>query len=632
MPVSGASVTVPSDTTTAPGLAAVEAKTTWETSTDAAARDRLKGLDIWQRREAVLREAFAKVYRDPDAALSHVRDLIEARAQPRALAATLMSSPERLGEQDLQAPRRPMLSLAPLKRSERREALSQAATLTRSLGELWRRELPLAVAAEMRHRDAAAVPIPELSERSARRLAELGAAVRGGGDAVWFQAARLAAADAAVAAEVRALDTALTARFGWRAFGPRQDEETQRRIEARTTVGDRIRIGAQAVSTEVEMDGTIRGSRDRTLLESLTLEETWQVARRLAGHIHMAERYAARPGAAEDKILDAAAAAQDTALDAAAADAARRDRREGAAAAPAAGSDPGPLFRPVTTFDRTVDQLGRDTAEADPQFQRAMRQFSEAAAKVWRDPTAAHDRALAIVREGQGGQAVDRALQVDPEALGPLRGGAGVRDRLGAGAAERRAALFDLPDAQKALHQAADRYANAFGQMIDQEAARRSRMAQEVLRPSDALTAELRTMEKLRGQDYWAFMAHAKGLEPEKVDELKRLGAALTARFGEPALRPGADVGLAAGQVQEVGRERLARLHELLVTAIDTVKVIEGSRTKAEEALAARAARETMLRAESAEARAERQAREAEAARVRELGLQAEEGGPKVGL
>ncbi len=136
-------------------------------------------------------------------------------------------------------------------------------------------------------------------------------------------------------------------------------------------------------------------------------------------------------------------------------------------------------------------------------------------------------------------------------------------------------------------------------------------------------------MEKLRGQDYGAFMAHAKGLAADKVDELKRLGAALTARFGETALRPGADPAIAAGLVQDVGRERLVRLHQLLVTAIDTISVVGGGRSKAEEALAARAAREAMLRNQMPEARAERQARATE--RAREAKLQPEEKGPKVG-
>jgi Ti-type conjugative transfer relaxase TraA len=621
----------PSAEAAAPGPTALQPKTAWDTSTEQAARDRVKAMDTWQRREALLGEALAKVYRNPDAALRRIRDLIEGGARPRALAESLISSPVRLGDGNLLvAPQRPMLSLAPLKRSERREALTQAATLTRSLGELWRRELPLATAAEARHREAAAVPIPELSERSARRLAELGAAVRGGGDGVWFQAARMAAADTAVAAEVRALDAALTARFGWRAFGPRQDEETRRRIEARSTAGDRIRIGAQAVSTEVDMDGTIRGGRDRTLLESLTLEETWQIARRLAVHIHFAERDGARLGAVEDKVLDAAAAAQDKALDAAAAVASREGRRQEPPATAAA--ELGPLFRAVTQFDRTADQLGREAAEADPHFQRVMRQFADVAVKVWRDPAAARDSALAIVRAGGGGQAIDRALQANPEALGGLRGGTSLRDRLGAGAAERRAALFDLAEAQKTLHQAADRYAGTLGQAVDQEAARRSQMAREVFRPSDGLTSELRTMEKLRGQDYAAFKAHAKGLDPETVDELKRLGAALTARFGETALLPGADPAIAAGLVQEVGRERVVRLHELLVTAIDTISVVEGGRSKAEEALAARAAREAMLRDGAREARAERQARAVQSARAGETRLEAEEKGPKLGL
>ncbi|MGL4967403.1 MAG: Ti-type conjugative transfer relaxase TraA [Inquilinus sp.] len=623
----------------AAGPAAIEGKHAWETTIEQAARERVRGRDAWQHREAALSDALATVYRDPGAALEHIRGLIEGGASPRALAASLMSSPERLGEQDLQAaPPRPKLSVKPMKRSERREALSQAATLTRSLGELWRRELPVATTAETRNREAAAVAIPELSERAARRLAELGAAVRGGGDAVWFQAARSAAADAAVAAEVRALDAALTARFGWRAFGPRQDEETERRIDARTKVGDRIRIGAQAVSTEVAMDGTIRGGRDRTLLESLTLEETWQMGRRLAGHMHFAERQEARLGAIEDKMLDAAAGAQDKALDAAAVVASREKRRQDGTQAPGlaggepSAADPGPLFRAVTRFERPVDLLAGEAAEADPQFQRAMRQFAEAAAKVWRDPVAASQAALSMVRGGEGAQAVERALQADPEVLGTLRGGTRLRDRLGSGAAERRAALFDLAEAQKVLQQAADRYASKLSQVVDQESGRRAQMGREVFRPSDALTAELRAMERLRGQDYEAFLARAKGLEPDKVDELKRLGAALTGRFGEKALRPGADVAQAAGLVQEVGRERLARLHELLVTAIDATKVVEGGRSKAEEALAARAAREAMLRAETPDARAERQVREAETTRVGEAKAQATEKGPKLGL
>ncbi len=72
---------------------ALQAKTAWDRSTEQAARDRVKAMETWQRREALLGEALAKVYRDPDAALQRVRDLIEGGARPRALAESLISSP-----------------------------------------------------------------------------------------------------------------------------------------------------------------------------------------------------------------------------------------------------------------------------------------------------------------------------------------------------------------------------------------------------------------------------------------------------------------------------------------------------------------------------------------------------------
>ncbi len=95
------------------------------------------------------------------------------------------------------------------------------------------------------------------------------------------------------------------------------------------------------------------------------------------------------------------------------------------------------------------------------------------------------------------------------------------------------------------------------------------------------------------GETAWPGLRRAhgpcEGLAADKVDELKRLGSALTARFGETVLRPGADHAI-ADPVQDVGRERLVRLHELLVTAIDTISVVQGGRTAVEEVLAARAA------------------------------------------
>lgn len=69
-------------------------------------------------------------------------------------------------------------------------------------------------------------------------------------------------------------------------------------------------------------------------------------------------------------------------------------------------------------------------------------------------------------------------------------------------------------------------------------------------------------------------------------------------------------------------------LMELLVTAIDTISVVEGGRSKAEDPLAARTAREAMLRSETPEAQGDRLAREAESIRAGEARLGTEEKGP----
>lgn len=207
---------------------------------------------------------------------------------PRALAQIVAHEPERFGNIRLGNP------------AVVQSAARDLAVHARALGISANQTRDKALASEVRHRDAAAHAIPELSEKTMRRLAEIEAVRVAGGKEAWSQAARYTIKDAKVITEVKALDAALTARFGWQAFSVKEDDKSRAVTQTRLSHADRIILSAPAISTFVT-EATAANALGRVDEQfpamgraSLTLEETWRAARQLASFNHFVEQRVAK--------------------------------------------------------------------------------------------------------------------------------------------------------------------------------------------------------------------------------------------------------------------------------------------------------------------------------------------------
>ncbi len=172
----------------------------------------------WKEREAILRPVLAKIYRDPDGALSTLNALAsDAAIEPRKLADDLGKAPDRLGR--LRGSDHMVDGRAA--RDERGVAmvsLHELLPLARAHATEFRRNAARFREREQTRRVHMSLSVPALSKQATARLAEIEAVRKQGGYDAGKSAFAFGRRGSLLVQEVKAVSDALTARFGWSAF------------------------------------------------------------------------------------------------------------------------------------------------------------------------------------------------------------------------------------------------------------------------------------------------------------------------------------------------------------------------------------------------------------------------------
>ena len=206
------------------------ASTEW--SDAEAAREALMRAPEWTHRSEQLRPALAAVFRDPEAAMAAIAfKITRAGADPRLIAQTVAATPEAIGVVRGSARLVDALSA----RRERAAALESARVIVpaiRAHGLAYQRDLPKAIEREEKRRPRMTVAIPAMTERTHQMLGEIEAARHAGGAEAYSAATRIILADKQASAELKAVNEALTARFGSRAFTKNANDRDRAAISA----------------------------------------------------------------------------------------------------------------------------------------------------------------------------------------------------------------------------------------------------------------------------------------------------------------------------------------------------------------------------------------------------------------
>ncbi|RVP28990.1 Ti-type conjugative transfer relaxase TraA, partial [Sinorhizobium meliloti] len=286
----------------------------------------------WKEREAIVHPVLAKVYRDPDGALSALNALAsDAAIEPRKLAEDLGLAPDRLGRlrgSELVVDGR----AARDERTAATVALSELLPLARAHATEFRRNAERFGIREQQRRAHMALSVPALSKTAMARLVEIEAVRKQGGDDAYRTAFAFAVEDRLLVQEVKAVNEALTARFGWSAFTAKADVIAERNIAER-------------------MPEDLAPERR----EKLT--RLFAVIRRFAEEQHLAER--------QDRSKIVAGASVELG-------------KETFAVLP--------MLAPVTEFKTPVAEEARERALAAPHYAHHRAALVETATRVWRDP------------------------------------------------------------------------------------------------------------------------------------------------------------------------------------------------------------------------------------------------------
>ncbi|MCZ7866235.1 MULTISPECIES: Ti-type conjugative transfer relaxase TraA [Agrobacterium] len=446
--------------------------------------------DRWRERDAILQPVLQKIYRDPESALARLNALAsDARIAPRELAEDLEASPQRLGRlrgSDILVDGRSA-------RSERDTAvlaLSELLPLARAHATEFRRQAERFGLREEQRRAHMSLSIPALSNQAMGRLAEIEAVRERGGTDAYKTAFTYAAQDRLLVKEVRAVNDALTARFGWSAFTDKPDAVAERNMIER-------------------MPEDLHPDRREKLAR------LFAVVRRFAEEQHLAET---------------------------------KDRSRIVAGA---SVEPGketvgvlPMLAAVTEFETAIDQEARKRARAVSHYGQNRTALFGAAERIWRDPAGAVGKIEELILKGFAGERIAAAVANDPAAYGALRGSGRIMDKLLAVGRERKEALQAISEAASCIRSLGVSWASAFD--AETRAVSEERRCMSVAIPGLSQAAEdaLSTLvadinrstgrQKKAGQD-----AVARLLDAHIAREFAEVSRALDERFGRNAILRG---------------------------------------------------------------------------------------------
>lgn len=497
--------------------------TVFARSVDEDARRAQLTSERWKEREAILRPVLEKIYRDPDQALIRLNTLgSDTAIEPRKLADDLAAAPDRLGRlrgSDLVVDGRAA-------RDERHAAiaaLSELLPLARAHATEFRRQAERFGIREEQRRAHMSLSIPVLSKPAMARLVEIEAVRDRGGDDAYKTAFTYAAEDRLLVQEVKAVNDALTARFGWSAFTAKAD-------------------------TVAERNTSERLPDDLTPERRQKLRRLFEVIRRFAEEQHLAER--------QDRTKIVAGASVGV----------------GKETVPVL-----PMLAAVTEFKTPVDAVARKRVLAIPHYRHHRSALAETATRIWRDPAGAVAGIEDLVVKGFAGERIAAAVGNDPAAYGALRGSDRMMDKLLAVGRERKEALQAVPEAASRVRSISASYVSALDGETRTITEERRRMAVAVPGLSQAAEDALRQLvadvkkQKTQKEKGARIETAARSLDPDIGREFEAVSRALDERFGRNAiLRDEADVINRVSPAQrrafEAMRERLQVLQQTVRT------------------------------------------------------------------
>jgi Ti-type conjugative transfer relaxase TraA len=286
----------------------------------------------WKAREAILRPVLDKIYTEPVGALNRLNALASnSTTEPRKLAGDLAAKPDLLGQRrgsnrvlDTRAAR--------AERHASTAALADLVTLARAHATEFRRDAERFGIREEQRRAHMSLSIPSLSKPATARLIEIEAVRDRGGDDAYKTAFAYVVQDRQLIQEVKAVNDALTARFGWSAFTAKADTVAERNMIER-------------------MPDELTPERRKKLSHLFT------VIRRFAQQQHLAER---------------------------------QDRSQTVAGASVVLSGESmpilPMFAAVTEFKTPTDDQARERALGAEPYRHHRAALAETATRIWRDP------------------------------------------------------------------------------------------------------------------------------------------------------------------------------------------------------------------------------------------------------
>ncbi|NRQ18307.1 Ti-type conjugative transfer relaxase TraA [Ensifer sesbaniae] len=469
----------------------------------------------WKEREAILRPVLENIYRDPDGALSALNALAsDAAIEPRKLAEDLGLAPDRLGRlrgSDLMVDGR----AAREERNAAMATLSELLPLARAHATEFRRQAERFAIREQQRRAYMSLSIPALSKQATARLVEVEAVRERGGTDAYKTAFSYAVEDRLLVQEIKAVNEALTARFGWSAFTAKADPIAERNV-------------AERMPENLATD-----HREK-------LVRLFETIRRFSDEQHLAEK--------QDRSKVVAGACIEFGKEAVSVL---------------------PMLAAVTEFKTPIADEARERALAVPHYIHRRAALVDAATRVWRDPAGAVAKIEELVAKGVAGERIAAAVSNDPAAYGALRGSDRIMDKLLAVGRERKAALQAVPEAAGCVRSLGASYATAFEAETQAIVGERQRMAVAIPGLSqtaeDALRQLVAEMKKKEGK----LEAAAGVLDQRIAQEFIAVSRALDERFGRNAVLRGNEdifnfVSTAQRHAFEAMQEKLKVLQQIV--------------------------------------------------------------------
>jgi len=441
--------------------------------------------DRWKEREVILRQVLGKIYRDPDGALARLNALASNRQiEPRSLAEDIAAKPERFG------PIRGSGSLfdGRVARDERKAALgalSELVPLARAHATEFRRQAERFGKREEQRRGYMTLSIPALSQQAMARLIEVEAECKRGVTDAYKTAFSHAAGDHQLVQQVKAINEALTARFGWSAFTDKADAVVERNILER-------------------MPENLNSDRREKLTHLFTIVRRFAEEQRFVETRDRAKVVAVasiEPSAKTNAVL--------------------------------------PMLSAVTEFKTPIEDEAKERAFTANHYQYNRAALAKTASNIWRDPAGAVDKIEALIIKGFAAERIAAAVANDPSAYGALRGSDRIMDKFLASGRERKEALLAVPDAESRVRSLGASYATALSNETKAITGERQRMGIAIPGLSPAPEVVLRELTMAMQKKDAKLDIAARLINADILEEFKCVSRALDLRFGRDAILKG---------------------------------------------------------------------------------------------